>query len=179
MCLCMEGSRRDFLVSSLGAAWLSANMPAILAAQEHAQHAVHSAQPPKLVFFSAAQAAEIEAMAAQIIPTDSTPGAREAGVIYFIDRALTTFERDKQNLYAQGVKDMQAKGFSRMDTAKQIQTLKEIETTDFFNIVRTHTVMGFFANPEHGGNRDEAGWKLIGFEDAHSFDPPFGYYDKV
>jgi hypothetical protein len=29
-----------------------------------------------------------------------------------------------------------------------------------------------------GGNRDEVGWKLIGFEDKFHFEPPFGYYDK-
>jgi hypothetical protein len=34
-----------------------------------------------------------------------------------------------------------------------------------------------FALPSWGGNRNEAGWKLIGFEDAHVFRPPFGYYD--
>ena len=45
----------------------------------------------KLAFFTAAEAADVEAVAAQIIPTDDTPGAREAGVVYFIDRALATF----------------------------------------------------------------------------------------
>ena len=38
-------------------------------------------------------AAEIEAIAARIIPSDATPGAREAGVVYFIDRALSTRPR--------------------------------------------------------------------------------------
>ena len=44
-----------------------------------------------LSFLTAAEAADVEAVAAQIIPTDDTPGAREAGVVHFIDRALATF----------------------------------------------------------------------------------------
>jgi len=43
--------------------------------------------------------------------------------------------------------------------------------------VRTHTILGFFGHPSYGGNRDLAGWKLIGFEDRYQFEPPFGYYD--
>jgi hypothetical protein len=34
-----------------------------------------------------------------------------------------------------------------------------------------------FSNPSYGGNRDEVGWKLIGFEAPHPWQPPFGYYD--
>ena len=44
--------------------------------------------------------------------------------------------------------------------------------------MREHTIMGFFANPEYGGNHDQIGWTLIGFEDAGTYDPPFGYYDR-
>jgi hypothetical protein len=45
----------------------------------------------KISLLSAAEAADIEAVASQIIPTDDSPGAREAGVVYFVDRALATF----------------------------------------------------------------------------------------
>ena len=48
---------------------------------------------------SRAQAADVDAMAAQIIPTDSTPGAREARVVQFIDRALVTFEDKRKPDY--------------------------------------------------------------------------------
>ena len=44
----------------------------------------------------------MEALASLIIPSGSTPGAREAGVIYFIDKALATFDRDKREAYRQG-----------------------------------------------------------------------------
>jgi hypothetical protein len=36
-----------------------------------------------------------------------------------------------------------------------------------------------FAMPVRGGNRDKAGWALIGFVDRHVWQPPFGYYDAV
>jgi hypothetical protein len=41
----------------------------------------------------------------------------------------------------------------------------------------THTLYGFLGNSSYGGNRDNVGWKLIGFEDRMAYQPPFGYYD--
>ena len=183
-----KSSRRQFLVtsmSSLGAAWLVSHWPAIAAAHEYAQQMLQSGQP--FQFFNPDQAVEVEAMAAQIIPANDTPGAREARVIYFIDRAVTTFERDKQAIYTQGLPELQAKTrmlfsgvykFSELSDAQQVQLLTAIEKSEFFETVRVHTIIGFFANPEYGGNYDRIGWKLIGFEDAGAYEPPFGYYDR-
>jgi len=180
-------SRRLFIVRSLigvSGAWLFSKVPDIVAAQEHVHSAVQSASPPKLTFFSPEQAAQIEAMAARIIPTDDTPGAREARVIYFIDYALSNFDKDKQPLYLKGLKRLDARvgrrgasGFAALGVDRQDKLLKEIEKTKFFETVRAHTVMGFFSNPEYGGNHDLVGWKLIGFEDRFFYKPPFGYYD--
>jgi gluconate 2-dehydrogenase gamma chain len=172
-------SRRQWLAASPLAA-------AILAAQEHAHQAARSSTPPAFSVLSAEEAKEIEAIAAQIIPTDETPGAREAGVIYFIDRALATFDQDKRVLYVAGLKDLEGKraalfpgshSIAGLEPAEQIRLLQAIETTDFFDLIRTHTVLGFFGDPSYGGNRDRIGWKLIGFEDRFQFEPPFGYYD--
>jgi len=185
-----EASRRQFLLGSLSglsSAWLALRWPAILAAQEHAQRAEASGQPAQFQFFSPEQAIEIEAMAAQIIPSGDTPGAHEAGVIYFIDRVLVTFDRDKQPGYSQGLKDLQyrtqelfpnANRISCLTPAQKIQVLTAIEKTDFFELVRLHTIMGFLAKPSYGGNRDQVGWKAIGFEDRMTHVPPFGYYDR-
>jgi gluconate 2-dehydrogenase gamma chain len=176
-------SRRAFLVESVGglnAAWVIANYPSILAAQEYAKNS------QRLGVFTAEQAAEIEAMAAQIIPTDDTPGAREARCVYFIDRALGTFAKSSQPAYMEGLKHLQAKTqqlypsaqkFSALTSDQQIKVLTEIEKTPFFNLVRTHTVIGFFARPVHGGNYQKIGWKLIGYDDSLNHKPPFGYYD--
>ena len=182
-------SRRSFLAGSatgLGSAWIASNWSGILAAQEHAQRAVRSALPAKFEFFSPEQAVEVEGVAARIIPSDGTPGAREAGAVYFIDRALTTFDRERQALYTQGLENLQSKTrelfpnatkFSSLNSDQQIQVLKAIEKTPFFAQIRTHTITGFLANPEYGGNRSQIGWKLIGFDGKFRYEPPFGYYD--
>jgi gluconate 2-dehydrogenase gamma chain len=36
----------------------------------------------------------------------------------------------------------------------------------FFNLLLSHTIAGFFADPVYSGNRDMVGWKLIGFPGA-------------
>jgi len=189
-CMSTKGkSRRSFLIASvtgMNAAWVAANYPGILAAQKHVRLAVKAGQLPQLAFFTEAQAAEIGAMAAQIIPTDESPGAREAHCLYFIDRALSTFAKASQPLYIQGLQDLQSKTqllypdaakFSALTSEQQIKVLTAIESTPFFTTVRTHTVIGFFSRPVHGGNYDKIGWKLIGYDDSLNHQPPFGYYD--
>jgi gluconate 2-dehydrogenase gamma chain len=183
-------SRRLFLIRSLtgvSSVWLMLRLPEIVAAQEHAHHAAQSADSTKLEFFSPEQAVEVESIAAQIIPTDDTPGAREARVIYFIDRALTTFDKDKQDQYVKGLKELQARQkkmfknsakFSALNSEQQIKVLKAFEKNEFFDTVRAHTIMGFLADPSYGGNYNKIGWKLIGFQDDFYFKSPFGYYDR-
>jgi gluconate 2-dehydrogenase gamma chain len=185
-----EIPRRRFMRQScagLSSAWLLARWPEILAAQEHAHRLAQSAAPAKFEFFTPAQAAEVEAIAAQIIPSTDTPGAREARVIYFIDRALATFAAQERPAFLKGLKQLpaqvrklspQTRKFSALSSAQQIQVLKAIEATPFFELARTMTIIGMFANPEYGGNHDQAGWKLIGFEDRFVFKPPFGFYDR-
>jgi gluconate 2-dehydrogenase gamma chain len=184
-----SSSRRQFVIRSLSgisAAWLTLHWPAILAAHDHAHMAEQPGASISFQFFSPDQAAEIDAVVAQIIPTNETPGAREAKVIYFIDRALVTFDRDKQSSYTQGLKNLQTKTteifpsvekFSALSQTQQVQLLETIEKSDFFELLRLHTIMGFLARPDYGGNYQEVGWKLIGFENKGFFTPPFGYYD--
>ncbi|MGO9934167.1 MAG: gluconate 2-dehydrogenase subunit 3 family protein [Steroidobacteraceae bacterium] len=186
-------SRRAFLASSVaGLVLAAADWPAIAAAAAHAQQAVKLAaqpgQPVRFAVFTAEQAAELEAMVSQIIPSDDTPGAREAGIVYFIDRSLATFATSSRAVYMQGLIELQAKSrqmfpgsrsFSGLRSAQQIELLTAIDGTPFFRTVRDHTVIGMFASPRHGGNRDKAGWKLIGFDDRLNFQPPFGYYDAA
>ena len=157
----------------------------VMLASQGAQLA--AAQKLPFTSLSPGDAAEIEALAAQIIPSDGSPGAREAGVIYFIDKALATFDEDKRDLYRSGLAAVQEKrrrlfagsqSIAALTREQQIALLESIEKTEFFEALRTHTVMGFLANPEYGGNRNQIGWKHIGFENSHHFAPPFGYYDK-
>ena len=108
----IENSRRDFLLrscSSLTAVWLSAHWPALLSAASHARNAAQSPASTKLEFFTPDQAKELDAITSRIIPTDQTPGAHEAGVVYFIDSALMTFAVDDQKTYREGFPEMQAR----------------------------------------------------------------------
>ena len=167
----MNITRRDWMLAA--ASWTE-----VLRAQT--QNAA------KLSWFDPGTAAEIEAIAGQIIPDDDTPGARKAGVIWFIDRALAGYDQDKQVLYQRGLAETQAKrakmfpgsaSIASLTGDQQIALLKAIETSEFFQQVRFHAVLGFLGHPMHGGNRDMAGWKLIGFDHQMQYQPPFGYYD--
>ncbi len=184
-------SRRTFLmesVSGLGGIWVAANYPAILAAEEYVRTAAESGAPPPFAFFTPEQALEVEAMAAQIIPTDETPGAREAQVVHFIDRALVTFDQERQEDYTSGLAGLEAatrgrypgsSRFSDLIFDQQLQVMTDLEGTPFFQLVRTHTITGFFASPLHGGNYDKIGWELLGYDDSLSHEAPFGYYDAL
>src|ERR1700761_7623280 len=134
----MTDSRRNFLLKSFSAtsaAWLIANWPAEVAAAEQAQ------KSGGFAYLTPAQAIEIDAMSAQIFPTDDTPGAREAQVVYFVDLALVTFAQDRQEVYKNGFGELQSKtkemfptaaSFSALSSDQQIQLLTAIEKTPFF-----------------------------------------------
>src|SRR5262245_16932924 len=89
-------SRRALLqaiAAAIGAAAVPFNWETVIKAAEqaHDHPAARVEAGGGFSFFAAAEAADVEAVAAQIIPTDDSPGAREAGVVRFIDRALTSF----------------------------------------------------------------------------------------
>lgn len=175
-------NRREWLGTSIGlAAW-----PEILEAQQHAREAAGAATPPNFTWFDALSAAEVESLTGEIIPSDDTPGAREAGVVYFIDRALTTFDKENQAAYKTGLADVSAKRTAMfpgsascvaLSSAQRIQLLQSMERTPFFRLLRTHTMYGFLADPSYGGNRDGVGYKTMQYQPAHLYSPPFGYYD--
>ena len=71
----------------------------------------------------------------------------------------------------------QSESIASLSNEQQIEFVRSIEKSEFFDVVRTHTVLGFLGNPSYGGNRGKVGWKYIGFEDRMAFEPPFGYYD--
>lgn len=172
-------------VAALPAGWADMAEAAQAAHQAHA--AAKSAGAATITFFTAAEAADVEAIAAQIIPTDDTPGAREAGAIYFIDRALATFMSQLGGDYRTLLAAFQtafhaqhpdAGSFASLASDRQIEYLKTVDRTPFFEMTRLLTLFGMFTRPAYGGNRDGLGWKLLGFQDQHVFTPPFGYYDR-
>ena len=178
----MDISRRDWLMTSL----TMATWQEVLAAQQHAHQSMKSSSAPSLDFLDPQTASEIDALVSRIIPSDETPGAHEAGVVYFIDRALSTFDRSKQEVYRGGLIQTQAErkalfpgstSIAALNEEQQIELLRSIEQTEFFQLLRMHTLCGFLGDPSYGGNRNNAGWNVIGFENSMRFEPPFGYYD--
>lgn len=180
-------TRREFIEASsalVGSAWLAVHWPAIEAAARHARRALAQRAPFEILTPDEARA--LEAVAAQIIPTDDTPGAREAGVIYFMDRALGSFGAQFLQPIREGLPDLvkaaratnpAARGFAELSPKQQAEVLRSMEQTPFFGAVRFLTVAGMFGDPSYGGNRDRVGWQMIGFDGGHAHQPPFGYYD--
>jgi gluconate 2-dehydrogenase gamma chain len=206
-----ELDRRKFLshgIAALGATWTAAHWPAVVAAAEHAHHIALFPEDQKWEFFTPSEAREVEALASCIIPSDGSPGAREAGVVYFIDRALVTFAVDRQKTYREGLPEIQkrvqelfpeAASFSAATSEQQEAVLVSLDeggaknaprrprggrsgsgVQSLFEVLRVHTISGFLIDPEadRKGNRGGVGWAVIGREPGHSFQPPFSVIDR-
>lgn len=148
-----------------------------------ARAAAASNQPTTL---TAAEWKTLDAITARIIPTDDDPGAREAGCVNFIDKAVAHEDAEALPLYQLGLAGVEAVAakrhgvaFASLDPAQQDALLEALEDASdggpdgwpagpvpsalFFETARAHTVIGFLADPKYGGNRDFAGWKLVGY----------------
>jgi gluconate 2-dehydrogenase gamma chain len=188
----MTVSRRDFMagLTAAGATWITG----AIACRDSADPAMEthlppdSASPPReLKFLTPDEFTEIEAITARIIPTDETPGAKEAGVAWFIDLGLTTFGVRDQPLIRDGLVRLSRevarahrgkRRFSELTAEQQDAMLKTMEETPFFGFTRFATIAGLLALPRYGGNKDYIGWELVGQERGYEFTPPFGWYDR-
>ena len=177
-------SRRVFLERSAGVAgtaWARAVLPSLAVISQAACSAKEEKAP--FTILQDAEAVEFEAIAARIIPATDTPGAREAGVIYFFDQSFGTFNAPMLPMLRGGLEQLQAgiadgRKFSELNEQEQDAILEESQETPFFQILRMMTLAGFFGLSEYGGNKDGIGWKLLGMDPAeHAHTSPFGYYD--
>jgi len=142
----------------------------------HAPGAAHG------TFFNAQDAATVAAFAERLMPTaPGKPGAHDANVLNYIDLALSGAYAELQEFYRRGVAQLDAycrktynESFARLDSGRQDQVITALEqgkaagftwptAQAFFETVRTHTIEGLFADPAYGGNKDFAGWRLVGF----------------
>jgi len=136
-------------------------------------------------FFNYEQATTVAAFSERLMPgAPGKPGARDANVVNYIDLALAGAYADLQDFYRRGLAQLDAycratykQSFTQLDAAKQDEVIGALEqgkaggftwpsAREFFNVVRTHTMEGMFADPIYGGNRDFAGWRLVGFPGA-------------
>ena len=181
-------SRRQFLQSTgtlTGATYLKLMAPALIAITQSACTAKQEASP--FIVLGADEAHDFAAIAARIIPTTDTPGATEAGVVYFFDNAFAAemsgqLEDARAGLAAFNAALIDAypdaSRFGDLSEDEQDAFLRTQESGQFFNLAWEMTMFGFFAMEKYGGNKDHTGWDLIGFEGHQGgWQYPFGYYD--
>lgn len=177
-------SRRLFLEQSAGVAgmaWARVAIPGLAAISQAACTAKEEKAP--FTILNDAEALEFEAIAARIIPTTDTPGATEAGVVYFLDQSFGTFNAPMLPMLRGGLDELQSgiadgRKFSALGPNEQDAILEQAQNTPFFQIFRIMTFAGFFGLTEYGGNKDGVGWELLGMNpNEHAYSSPFGYYD--
>ena len=181
--------RREFVEA------VSAALAATLAAAARGDLSAASAYAAELPanapyeFLTAEQAKLLDVVTAHIVPSDDTPGAREARVVRYIDHSLTTifaeFQKDFGDTivaFNEFMSTFRPDGapFLQLTHSEQIAALRDLERLkpDVFYPLRGMTMDGMFSHPTHGGNYQKIGWKLIGYVDQYSWVPPFGYYDR-
>jgi gluconate 2-dehydrogenase gamma chain len=133
-------------------------------------------------FLSIEEAKTIEAICEHLVPADQDPGATQAGVVYFFDRQLVGHLKRWQATYREGIAGVDQtslalfrKKFVDLPPQQQAEVLTALEKNEapgeiwkrrsareFFALVVSHTMQGFYGDPRHGGNRDGASWKMLG-----------------
>ncbi|HSK20309.1 MAG TPA: gluconate 2-dehydrogenase subunit 3 family protein [Longimicrobiales bacterium] len=182
-----EPTRREFVSSTaalLGGGWLWLQLPAIATLSACARDAAMRNDP--FTNLTAVEGRVMRAFASRILPSgDGLPGAEEAGAAWFVDAALGGPFGGVRGLFDEGLADLDARateahGVAFGDAAPEQQDaiMHDIEDTQFFFMARMLTLAGTFSDPSHGGNRDHAGFTLLGMEHAAAYQPPFGWYDE-
>jgi len=135
-------------------------------------------------FLTDAEATVVEAMAEQIIPADQDAGARDAQVVNYIDRQLAGVFEEHQETYRNGIAGVQQTSnmmfesdFESLEWTQQTEVLKTLENGEaagsiwetvspqsFFELIRDHTMQGFYGSPRHGGNRGFVSFRMIGID---------------
>ncbi len=181
--------RRSFLamLASIPAtAFLGCQRPAA-SVHETACAAFQAAFPSvENKFFTDNQMETLEAATSRLLPSDEDPGAKEAGVIYFIDEQLSLPEfKQHQRLFLLGLRKMDRlairinrKPFAQSSADIQDSILGKLQqgvrlnrredSKNFFTLLLMFTLEGFLCDPVYRGNRNEVGWKFVGF----SMKPP-------
>jgi gluconate 2-dehydrogenase gamma chain len=130
---------------------------------------------------TAAEADVLEAIVERLVPTDAIgPGAREARVAHYIDRALGGALAGSRSAYAAGLDALNqyaatSRGtpFVELSGAEQDAVLSACEAGEvaglpggsaaFFGLLLAHTRQGMFSDPYYGGNANYVGWDLLGY----------------
>src|ERR1700722_18141693 len=141
----------------------------------------HSLQNQAFTALSVAEASTLDALFEQLFPADENgPGASSIGVTQYLDRALSGPYAHHLETYRLGVYALDAeserrfgKPFAETDGVQQSELIgaleqnsapnfRIIEAKAFFELVRSHLQEGLFSDPIYGGNRNKAGWRVLG-----------------
>jgi len=176
-------SRRTFLRNSsriLGRSCVVLTTPMVLSA---CKEVTNGASEFKI--FSIDEGAEYAAIAARIVPSDESPGASEAGVVFFMDNVLSDGREPEYEILKAGLQNLKSicterfgvTNFYSLNLSQQDQLLREIEGGEFFETVRYLTIAGMLSLPEYQGNKNNVGFQMLGFENRHAWGAPYGFYD--
>jgi len=133
-----------------------------------------------------AEATTLAAACDRIVPPDDFPGAAEAGAVEFIDRQLATREKEQLETWRRGLRGLDAtaharhrRRFAALDAGEQDGVLRAVEAGEvpaaawagvepraFFERLLRFTMMGFYGDPRHGGNRGHVSWRMLGVPPA-------------
>jgi gluconate 2-dehydrogenase gamma chain len=132
-------------------------------------------------FLTLQQFETLEAACERIFPADRDPGAKRLGAAVYIDRLLAedaytgeflkhrsilTKGLDSLDVVARG---RHGKQFARLSSKQQDALLGEQTDARFLATLVNVTLDGVFYDPFYGGNRDAAGWRIVGFSPSSSF----------
>jgi gluconate 2-dehydrogenase gamma chain len=126
----------------------------------------------------------LDAIVEQIIPADDFPGGRWANVSNFIDKQLDTYYMKLQIAYREGlaafektVIQMKGKKFEELPFREQTAMIEKMEEgefpgdywkdhspADFFDMIKQHSLQGFYGSPVHGGNRGFISYHMLGLD---------------
>jgi gluconate 2-dehydrogenase gamma chain len=156
---------------TIGVAAVLPGIPSQAQARTQGLNAVTNA----FITLTPSEAETLRAIIARIIPADENgPGALEARADRFIDRALAGALKGQRSAYTTGLATVDSysqssKGvaFAKLSPPDQDAILTAVQanasTSQFFTLVRTHTIQGTFSDPFYGGNENFIGWDLIGY----------------
>ena len=120
----------------------------------------------------------------RIIPPDDYPGAWQSGVGDYLVRQFDGDLRPVFDDYCTGLSALDAESLARFQQSfsqlseedqdhvlglvegGEVLTTWDVAPRVFFNLLVRTTAEGFYSEPEQGGNRNAASWKMVGFEEA-------------
>lgn len=122
----------------------------------------------------------LERLVDGIIPSEDGFGALSADVVTFIIKLLNSSEFESTSTwkkeYKKGLKKIikYEKQYAEIENQSNNKLITKTilskgfsnsfnnwpNSSDFFHLIRTHTIYGFLSDPKYGGNKNKIGWRF-------------------